>query len=109
MSALVKAFVTRMPEMLLSSAALITAMLLRLSAKASRMRLRQNSDTAAMTGTKANMISVSGTEIVQRYTNEPTIMMPLISRFSGPWCASSLTSIRSLVMRDMILPVSCSS
>ena len=32
-----------------------------------------------------------------------------IIRFSGPWWASSVTFIRSFVMRDMILPVSSPS
>ena len=59
--------------------------------------------------TQANMTSVSTQSMVHRYTNEPMTIRPEISRFSGPWCASSLRSIRSLVMRDMIRPVSCSS
>ena len=38
--------------------------------------------------------------------NAVTMLMELMMRFSGPWWASSEMSIRSLVMRDMILPVS---
>ena len=65
-SAFVYAFVTRMPEMLLSIAAFITALLLRRSANASRMRRRRRIETNRSRGTQAKMMSVSQILIVQR-------------------------------------------
>lgn len=40
--------------------------------------------------------------------NDATIEIVEIMMFSGPWWASSLISMRSFVMRDIILPVSVS-
>ena len=50
------------------------------------------------------MISVSGTFIVQRIANEPKILIAAMKNSSGQWCANSVTSNKSDVMRDMICP-----
>ena len=66
LGALVNALVTRIPEMELSSAALILAMDWRLRMKASRMRLRRRSATNSSSGAQQNMISVSQMLMVDR-------------------------------------------
>ena len=52
------------------------------------------------------MISASHRLMVDRYANDTMTEMLEIMTVSGPWWASSLISVRSFVIRDMILPVS---
>ena len=58
---------------------------------------------------------ISGTEIIStsaschlmrhRTMNAPSSVTNEMNRSSGPWCASSVTSNRSVVTRDMSNPV----
>ena len=57
-----------------------------------------------MNGSTANIISVMGIFIVQRMMNETRIFTPAIRNSSGQWCANSVISNRSDVMRAMICP-----
>ena len=60
------ALVTRMPEILLSSAALICAIEIRLCLNASRIFLRRTSAAASRKGMQIKIVSVSFQLIVQR-------------------------------------------
>ena len=55
----------------------------------------------SINGSTAKIISVSGTLIVHKITNAPMILMPAMKNSSGQWCANSVMSNRSVVMRDM--------
>ena len=58
-----------------------------------------------MKGKMAKMISVSGTLMVRRMTNATTTFSEVMNTSSGVWWANSVTSNRSVVMRDMIWPI----
>ena len=55
-----------------------------------------------MKGKMAKMISVKGTLMVRRMTNATTTFSEVMNTSSGVWWANSVTSNRSVVMRDMI-------
>ena len=58
-----------------------------------------------MKGKMAKMISVKGTLMVRRMTNATTTFSEVMNTSSGVWWANSVTSNRSVVMRDMIWPI----
>ena len=58
-----------------------------------------------MKGKMAKMISVNGTLMVRRMTNATTTFSEVMNTSSGVWWANSVTSNRSVVMRDMIWPI----
>ena len=58
-----------------------------------------------MKGKMAKMISVSGTLMVRRMTNATSTFTEVMNTSSGVWWANSVTSNRSVVMRDMIWPI----
>ena len=62
-----------------------------------------------MSAVAASMIAVSGTLTKNSSANEPTILSRQMNRFSGPWCASSDMSNRSLTILLIITPVLCRS
>ena len=85
-------FVTRTPETLPSREALICAIDLRLSRNALRILRRMMNVTTRSGGTHAKTMSVRKMLMLARYMNETTIVIDEMIMFSGPWCASSLTS-----------------
>ncbi len=58
-----------------------------------------------MTMVTTSMMAVSGPLIMNSSTKEPTILSVQMNRFSGPWCASSDMSNRSVVIFDIMTPV----
>ena len=58
-----------------------------------------------MTAVAASMMAVSGTLIMNSSTKEPTIFRMQMNRFSGPWCANSEMSNRSVKSLLIISPV----
>ena len=58
-----------------------------------------------MKGKMAKMMSVSGTLMVRRMMNATTTFREVMNTSSGVWWANSVTSNRSVVMRDMIWPI----
>ena len=70
-----------------------------------RMRLEKRMEKYIMKGKMAKIINVSGTLIVRRMTNAASTLMEVIKTSSGVWWANSVTSNRSVVMRDMIWPI----
>ena len=60
-------------------------------------------------GRTAKVIRVSGILMVHRMMKEPTTLTSEMNRSSGPWWANSEMSIKSLTMRDMMVPVLFSS
>ena len=69
------------------------------------MRTRWVSVNHRHTGSTTASVSPSrhSSEIIT--ASEPSIVSVQISRFSGPWCESSVISNRSLVMRLIRTPV----
>lgn len=65
----------------------------------------QREGRAAMTMVTTSMMAVSGPLIMNSSTKEPTILSVQMNRFSGPWCASSDMSNRSVVIFDIMTPV----
>ena len=51
------------------------------------------------------MINVSGTLMKNSRANDPMIFSEQMKMFSGPWCASSDTSNKSVTRRLIISPV----
>ena len=62
-----------------------------------------------MRGTREKAITANHTSIRESSTKEPMSMTVARNTFSGPWWASSDTSCRSLIIRDMRVPVLFSS
>ena len=56
-------------------------------------------------GIKAKIIKVSGMLRMHISTKDPARVTIEMNTSSGPWWASSLISIRSLTIRDMMAPV----
>ena len=52
-----------------------------------------------------SMMAVSGTLMRNSSANEPTIFRMQMNRFSGPWCASSEMSNKSVRSLLIISPV----
>ena len=57
-----------------------------------------------MTGMHTNTMSVSGTFVIARMTNAAAPFSAAMKNSSGQWCANSVTSNRSFVIRPMIWP-----
>ena len=100
-----KAFAVRMPEMLLSMAEYISAVLRLTSTFARLMLPRCDSVNHRPSGRITVSTSASRHSIVNITASAPRIVSAQISMFSGPWCASSVTSNRSLVMWLISAPV----
>ena len=98
-----------MPAIEFSSPALISAISSRVRVKASLISRRMMTENQIINGRNAKIISVSRTLMVQSMINEPISMITDRKRSSGPWWANSEMSIRSLMIRDMMEPVLCSS
>ena len=85
--------------------ALITLMRSRERVNAVDIFRRILAEKKTMIGIMENKISVRGTLMLIMIAKEPISITAEINRSSGPWCASSAISIRSVMMRDMIEPV----
>ena len=94
-----------MPEMLLSMAEYISAVLRLTSMLASFILMRCFIVNHAQSGSASVMTSASCHCIANITASAPTIVSVHITMFSGPWCASSVISKRSLVMRLIRTPV----
>ena len=94
-----------MPDRLSSTCAFSSPSSWRDSLKLRRMRLANRFEKNTISGSTANMISVSVTLLPQRMMNAATILMPAISTSSGMWWANSVMSFRSVVMRLISWPV----
>ena len=106
---LANALTVRMPETPASTAVLISAVSRFTSRLRARSRSRSRITTASSTGSRRSKISASSQRIVARMTIAPAIVSDAWITVSGPWWASSVMSKRSVVMRDMSLPVRCLS
>ncbi len=60
-------------------------------------------------GIRAKIITVKGMLMVQRIIKAPKMLTMEMKKSSGPWWANSEISIKSLIMRDMMVPVLFSS
>ena len=69
------------------------------------MRLRWRIVIHSDSGTSSSSTSASCQQIGARIASAPPSVTTAVSRYSGPWCASSVMEKRSLVMRLMSTPV----
>ena len=95
-------FTTRIPRSVSSTCAFISPIWLRCALNARRIRVLKNFTNKNISGSDANIISVSGTFTLQSIMNETIILSPAIKNSSGQWCANSVMSKRSLVIRAII-------
>ena len=102
---LAKALAVRMPDMPLSMAEFISAVLRLTSRLALFILTRRESVKAIRSGSVTASTRASRHSIVNMTASAPTIVRQEIRMSSGPWCASSVISKRSLVMRLMSAPV----
>ena len=93
-----------MPEIAFSRLALTSPISTRDLAKASLSLCRILAVNHTTKGSVAKMMSVSVSDTVDMTMNTPTSVTSEMNRSSGPWWESSEMSIRSLMMRDMIVP-----
>ena len=98
-----------MPAMAVSTLELISPISTRVWCEASRSIRRVLKAKNSMKGSTANTMQVSSRLIRARIKKEPASITTERKRFSGPWCASSETSCRSLIMRLISVPVLFSS
>ena len=94
-----------MPDRLDSMPALISAVFALTAAEARIMRPRSSIRISRKTGSTTATTRASCQEMKNMATRAPPMVTKLMSRFSGPWCASSVTSNRSEVRRLMSWPV----
>ena len=80
-------------------------MRLRLSMNTTRMRLFARELYAHRIAVITASTAESFQLMVARMANEPTILMPQMMAYSGPWCAASQMSNRSETTRLMRSPV----
>ena len=98
-----------MPAMAVSTLALISAVLTRVSLKALFIMVLVLKAKKIINGSTAKVISVSGKLICASMIKAPIKIISDRNRFSGPWWASSDTSNKSLIIRLMMTPVLFSS
>lgn len=98
-----------MPETEDSTLAFTSAMVSRDLVKAACMRRRIFTANSTISGTYRNTMSESHGLTNSSMTIAPTMLMSDVKVSSGPWCASSEVSNRSLTMRDTMVPVFVSS
>ena len=94
-----------MPEMLDSRFALISEVVSLTFFEDSESFLRDRIVTKIVSGTKIKTITASSILICKRRMNEPIKVKIEIKKSSGPWCASSVISKRSVVARLISFPV----
>ena len=58
-----------------------------------------------ITGMEIITITASSQRIFNNSANEPSMVKTAMEKSSGPWCASSVISKRSVVARAIIFPV----
>ena len=104
-SSLAKALATRTPEMLLSMAAVISAVLRLTSMLARFMRRRWLSVNQRQTGSATVSTSASSQRSRNITISAPMMVSVQMMTFSGPWWLSSVMSNSSLVMRLISTPV----
>ena len=86
-------------------AAVMVAVLRLTSTLASRIRARWLSVNQTPSGSVTASTSASCQRMQNISTSEPTMLSEQMRTFSGPWCASSVTSKRSLTTRLNSAPV----
>ena len=101
----VKARLTRMPAMLLSSSAFISPTVRRIWAKARFIFRFFHTAARTIRGKMAKMIRVRGRLDRERMAKEPMRVTAVMNTSSGPWWVNSLMSWRSPTIRDMMTPV----
>lgn len=95
--------------MYLATCELISPIWLRCFLNALRIRVLKNFTKQNISGSDANTITVSGTFTPQRIINETIIFSAAMKNSSGQWCANSVISNKSLVIRAIICPTLCSA
>ena len=102
-------FTTLIPSNVSSTCELISPIWLRCFLNALRIRVLKNFTKQNISGSDANTITVSGTFTPQRIINETIIFSAAMKNSSGQWCANSVISNKSLVIRAIICPTLCSA
>ena len=102
---LAKALEVRIPEMLDSTAALISPVFFFTSLFAFCIRRRSRMEKARQKGRISTSTMVSFQLMVKRTIRAPAMVMTQVRMFSGPWWASSTISNRSLAIRVIRTPV----
>ena len=66
---------------------------------------RRMATNTTISGTETSSTSASTGSMENRTMNAPTSVTKEMNRSSGPWCANSVMSNRSVVTRDISRPV----
>ena len=104
-SSLAKALVVRTPDSPDSMAALMVPVFCLAARDAALICRRRRSATASSTGSRSSSTSASSQRRQNITTSAPRMVTAEMNRSSGPWCASSVSSNRSLVNRLISWPV----
>ena len=101
---LAKALTTRLPSRVSSIWALSSPIWFLCLRNASFTFRLNHVQEIIITGTSTNMSRVSSRLIPDRIMKETTVLRAAMKNSSGQWWANSVTSNKSLVIRDMICP-----
>ena len=104
-ASLANALAVRKPDRLLSISWLMWPVFSLAAAEARDIRPRMVMATVRKMGMVRATTRASCQRMEAITTRAPAMVSALVSRSSGPWWASSVSSNRSVVSRDMSLPV----